>query len=129
MTMAATDRFEIPPEMRVFAEKSVEQARQAFDGFMSAAHHALSTFEGQAETARKGARDVAEKAMTFAQQNITSSFELAEQLVKARDVQEVMRLQADYIKRQMQVLGEQARELGESAGSAARDAATPKGGT
>jgi phasin len=129
MTMAATDRFEIPPEMRVFAEKSVEQARQAFDGFMSAAQHALSTFEGQAETARKGARDVAEKAMTFAQQNITSSFELAEQLVKARDVQEVMRLQADYIKRQMQVLSEQARELGESAGSAARDAAMPRGGT
>ena len=61
--MAAPDRFEIPPEMRAFAEKSVEQARQAFDGFMSAAHHALSTFEGQAETARKGAAGVAEKAM------------------------------------------------------------------
>jgi hypothetical protein len=53
---------------------------------------------------------------------------LVEQLVKAKDVQEVMRLQADYIKRQMQVLGEQARELGEGAASAARDAAMPKGG-
>lgn len=127
--MAATDRFEIPPEMRAFAEKSVEQARQAFDGFISAAQRALSTFEGQAESTRKGARDVAEKAMTFAQQNIASSFELAEQLVKARDVQEVMRLQADYIKRQVQVFSEQARELGESAGAVARDAATPKGGT
>jgi len=127
--MAASDRFEIPPEMRAFAEKSVEQARQAFDNFMSAAHRALSTFEGQAETARKGAKGITEKAMTFAQQNIKSSFELAEQLVKARDVQEVMRLQADYIKRQMQVLSQQAQELGESAGSAARDAAAPKGGT
>jgi len=126
---ASTDRFEVPPEMRAFAEKSVEHARQAFDGFISAAQHAVSTFEGQAESARKGARDVAEKAMTFAQQNIASSFELAEQLVKARDVQEVMRLQADYIKRQMQVFSEQARELGESAGAAARDTATPKGGT
>ena len=115
--------------MRAFAEKSVEHARQAFDGFISAAQHAVSTFEGQAESTRKGARDVAEKAMTFAQQNIASSFELAEQLVKARDVQEVMRLQADYIKRQMQVFSEQARELGESAGAAARDTATPKGGT
>jgi len=126
---ASTDRFEVPPEMRAFAEKSVEHARQAFDGFISAAQHAVSTFEGQAASARKGARDVAEKAMTFAQQNIASSFELAEQLVKARDVQEVMRLQADYIKRQMQVFSEQARELGESAGAAARDTATPKGGT
>jgi phasin len=125
--MAATDRFEIPQEMRAFAERSVEQAREAFDGFMSAAQRALSTFEGQAEGARKGARDVTEKAMTFTQQNIKSSFELAEQLVRAKDLQEMMRLQADYIKRQIQVFSEQARELGESAGTAARDAA-PKAG-
>ncbi len=124
--MAATDRFEVPPEMRAFAEKSVEQARQAFDGFISAAHHAVTAFEGQAETARKGAKDVTEKAMTFAEQNITSSFEFAQQLVRAKDVQEVLRLQADYIKRQMQVLAEQAKELGESTSKAARDAATPK---
>src|SRR6267142_977998 len=52
--MAVTERFEIPPEMRAFAEKSVEQARQAFDGFISAAHRAVTTFEGQAESARKG---------------------------------------------------------------------------
>src|SRR5262245_22963239 len=63
--MAANDRFEVPPELRTFAERSVEQARQAFDGFISAAHNAMSAFEGQAETARKGARDVTEKAMTF----------------------------------------------------------------
>ena len=63
--MAANDRFEVPPELRTFAERSVEQARQAFDGFISAAHNAMSAFEGQAETARKGARDVTEKAMAF----------------------------------------------------------------
>ena len=64
--MAASDRFDVPPEMRAFAEKSVEHARQAFDGFISAAHQAMSAFEGQAESARKGAKDVTEKAMTFA---------------------------------------------------------------
>jgi phasin len=125
--MAANDRFEIPADMRVFAEKSVEQARQAFDGFMSAAQQALSTFEGQAEVARKGARDVSAKAMAFATQNIASSFQLAQQLVRARDVQEVMRLQADYVQRQLQVLQEQARELGASTSQAARDATKPKG--
>src|SRR5438105_2161658 len=124
--MAASDRFEVPPELRTFAEKSVEQARQAFDGFISAARHAVGAFEGQAETARKGARDVSEKAMTFAEQNIASSFELAQQLVRAKDVQEVVRLQSDYIRRQLQALSEQARELGTTAGKTARDAAEPK---
>jgi phasin len=127
MTMAATDRFDVPPEMRAFAEKSVEQARQACDGFISAAHQAMSAFEGQAETARKGAKDVTEKAMTFAERNIASAFEFAQQLVRAKDLQDVLRLQADYVKHEMQALTEQAKELGDSTSKAAKDAAaTPK---
>jgi phasin len=121
--MAASDRFEVPPELRTFAEKSVEQARQAFDGFISAAHHAMSAFEGQAESARKGARDVTEKAMTFAERNMASAFEFAQELVRARDLQEVLRLQGDYVRRQMEALTEQARELGESTSKVAKDAA------
>src|SRR5437764_2675447 len=122
--MAGTERFEIPPDMRTFAEKSVEQARQAFDGFISAARQAVTAFEGQAESARQGARDVSEKAMIFAEQNIASSFELAQQLVRAKDVQEVLRLQGDFVRRQLQVLSEQARELGATTGKAAKDATT-----
>jgi phasin len=118
----ATDRFEFPPEMRAFAEKSVEQARQAFDGFISAAHNAVAAFDGQAETARKGAKDVTEKAIAFAQQNVASSFQLVQQLMRAKDVQEALTLQSDYVKQQMQALTEQARELGEASAKAAKDA-------
>jgi hypothetical protein len=37
MAKSGTASFEIPAEMRAIAEKSVEQARQAFDTFISAA--------------------------------------------------------------------------------------------
>src|SRR5262249_35251486 len=83
-------------------------------------------FQQVARLAGKGAKDVTEKAMTFAEQNITSAFEFAQELMRARDIQDVLRLQADYIKRQMQALTEQARELGESTSKAAKDATTPK---
>jgi phasin len=126
MGMAVTEHFEIPPEMRAFAEKSVEQARQAFDGFISAAHRAVSTFEGQAESARKGAQDVTEKAIVFAQNNIATSFDFAQKLVQARNVEDVLKLQVDYIKTQMQVLTEQAKELGESTSKVARGATKSK---
>ena len=46
--------------------------------------------------------------------------------VRAKDIQEVLKLQADYIKQQMQVYGAQAKELGESTTRAAKDAAAPK---
>src|SRR5262245_59662722 len=123
----ATDRFEIPPEMRAFAEKSVEQARQAFDGFISAAHNTVATFEGQAETACKSAKDVTDKAIGLCQQNVASSFELVHQLMRAKDVQEVLKLQSDYVQRQMQALTDQARELGEASAKAAKEAAKDAG--
>jgi len=83
-------------------------------------------YRSRASTARAGAKDVGEKAMTFAQQNIMASFEFAQKLLRARDVQEVMKLQAEYIQAQMQMLNEQAKELGQSASKAAMDSAKPK---
>jgi phasin len=121
MATNPAEQFQIPPEMRALAEKSVEQAKQAVEGFISAAHRAVSAFEGQAETARKGAKDVGEKAMDFAERNITNSFDFAQKLVRAKDVQEMLELQASYIRTQMEVLAEQAKELGQSTGKMATD--------
>ena len=67
-----------------------------------------------------------EKAMIFAEQNISSAFEFVQQLMRAKDVQDVFQLQADYLKRQMEAFSEQARELSESSSRAAKDAAGPK---
>jgi len=123
MARNPAENFEVPPEMRAFAEKSFEQARQAFDGFVAAASRTVTTFEGQAETARKGARDIGQKAMSFAEQNIANTFDFAQKLVRARDVDEIMKLQADYIKEQMQALSAQAKELGESTSKVVKDSA------
>jgi len=40
MAKHSNANFEIPPEMRALADESVEQARQAFGGFVSAAQEA-----------------------------------------------------------------------------------------
>ena len=116
------DNFEIPSEMRAFAEKSFEQARQAFDSLLSAASRTVSTFEDQAE----GARDIGHKAMVFAERNVASSFAFAQKLVRAKDVDEIVRLQAEYIKEQMQALSEQAKELGESTTRVVQSSASPR---
>ena len=103
--------FEIPAEMRALAEKSVDQARQAFETFMSAATQAASTADKQAAGARAGVKEVGELAVRFAERNVASSFEFAQQLVRAKDSQEVMALHADYVKRQIAALSEQTKEL------------------
>jgi phasin len=110
-----TAQFEIPAEMRALAEQSVEQARVAFDKFISAAHNAVNTFEGRAKTAQAGAKDVSEKAMAYAEENVNNAFVFAQKLVRAKDINDLMQLQADFVKAQMQILSEQAKELGETA--------------
>lgn len=115
--------FEIPAEMRALAEKSVDQARQAFEAFMSAATQAASTADKQAAGARAGVKEVGELAVRFAQRNVASSFEFAQQLVRAKDSQEVMALHADYVKRQIAALSEQTKELTKEAAKMAGAAA------
>ena len=126
MAKEASGNFEIPREMRTFAEQSVEQARKAFDGFMTAAQKAASSIEGQASAAQSGAKDIRQKAMGFAEKNVATSFEFAQKLVRAKDLEEMTRLQTEFMQRQMQTLAEQAQELGQTATRAAMDAARPK---
>jgi phasin len=115
MAKEANASFEIPAEMRAFAEKSVEQAKQAFNSFISAAQNAANTAENQAASARTGAKEVGEMAIGFTQRNVASSFEFAEKLVRAKDAQELASLHAEYVKNQIATLTEQAKELGKQA--------------
>jgi phasin len=117
MTTNGAGHFEIPAEMRAFAEKSVEQAKQAFGSFITAAQHAASTAHSQAANTQSGARQVGELAIGFTKRNIDSSFAFAEKLVHAKDSEEITALHADYVKSQIAALGEQAKELSKRAGN------------
>ena len=121
-----TWNFDVPTQMRQFAEQSVEQARKAVDGFLTAAHKTAVTMENQASTAQSGAKDMRDKVMTLAEQNINNSFEFAQKLVRAKDIQEVMALQQEFLKQQMQAMQSQAKDIGAAATKAAMDSAKPK---
>lgn len=115
--MADNLQPQIPPEMREFAERSVVQARKAFEGFMGAVQKTAETME--AATPAPGVKDVGTKVVSFAQNNVNAAFDLAEKLVHAKDVQEVFALQAEYLKSQMEAIQQQAREMGEAVQKAA----------
>ena len=114
--------FEIPNEMRDFAEKSVDQARKAFDGYMDAAQKAATRMETAAHAAGDTARQSTTKAVGFATHNVTAAFELAQKLLAARDLQEVMTLHSDFAKTQLASMQTQASELAK----VMQTSATPK---
>jgi phasin len=118
--------FEIPADMRAMAEKNVEQARVAFNTFMSAAQQAVAQFEGQAKAAQAGAKDMSAKALGYAERNVANTFAFADKLVHAKDPQEFFRLQTEFVQTQMKELAEQAKALGESASKLAMKSVPPK---
>jgi phasin len=118
--------FEVPTQMRQFAEQSLEQARKAVDGFITQAQKTVATAEAQANVAQSNVKDMGQKAMGYAEQNIASSFEFAQKLMRAKDIQEVMALQQEFLQSQMKAMSEQAKDLGSTASKAAIDAAKPK---
>jgi phasin len=120
------EQFAMPDEVRAFVEQSVSQARTAFDGIAQAANTAVSQWKGQAEAARAGASEIAHKSMAFAEQNMSSTFDFAQKLMHAKNPQEVMRLQSEFLASQMRALSSQAQDLGQSAAKIVMDAAKPK---
>jgi hypothetical protein len=63
--------------------------------------------ETQATAAQSGSKEVHGKVRTFAERNVATCFEFADKFVHAKNVQEVMQLQAELVKTQLQAISEQ----------------------
>jgi phasin len=120
------DRFEVPKELRSMAEAGFDQARKAFETMLSSAQQTASVIEGKGASVREGAKDIASKAVSYAERNVTASLDYAQQLVHAKDISEIMRVHSEYVQGQMKALAEQASEIGQIVSRAAIDVTKPK---
>ena len=117
--------FDIPEQMRDAADKSVDQARRAFDQFIDATQKAVAKAEGSVKSMREGAAEVNRQALAFVEENVAASFELAQKLVRARTVEEVAAVQQEFLRRQMEAAAEQGKAIGTMMGRAAKGAMKP----
>ena len=108
----------VPPEMRKLAEQNLEQAKKTFEELMNATHRAVSSFGGHASTAQSTALELQRKLVGYSERNVAASLEYAQNLLRAKDASELMKLHSEYLKDQMQALTEQARDLTQHAGKA-----------
>lgn len=109
-----SDPYAVPAEMRDFADRSVQQARKAFEGFMGAVKKSSATMQESAGAPAAPVADASAKAVSYAETNVNAAFDLAEKLVHAKDVQEVMALQTEFLRAQMAAIQDQTREMGQA---------------
>jgi phasin len=114
-----------PQAAREFAEKAVAQTREAYERSNSALEAALETLEKSFDAAGQGAVALNRKIIEIAQRNLNSGFDLANQLAGAKNLAEIVELQAAYWRKQIDALTAQAEEVRSLATKVAADTAAP----
>jgi len=112
--------FQIPQELREFAEKNIEQARVAYGQLTEAMTQAVRAWSAPSTVVTSGFKVVQERAIQFAKENADAGFALASELAKAMDLQDILRLQSNFAQIQMQSFARQAQELGRLMAEATR---------
>ena len=120
--MQYNPEFEIPSTLRDIATKSVEQAKEAYNRFVDAARQTQDMVSKSTEVFATGAKEVNDKVITFAETNTKAGFEVATRLAKARDVKEVLEIQTQFARNQIETYTHQAQELSRILASAAQKA-------
>src|SRR5713226_6837480 len=91
--------FEVPEQMRAFAEKGVSQARDNYAKFKDAAENHNGTIKAVFTTASKGASEYSAKLMEFMKANTTAGLDFAQALIGLKSPSEAMELMTSYTKK------------------------------
>jgi hypothetical protein len=100
-TKQATER------MTQAVEETKGQALGAADTYFDFLNKTISSFPS-------GGTEFGEKLKVFAEKNIAATREFIKQLSHAKNFQDVLRIQTEFLQTQMQALGEQATSLAET---------------
>ena len=101
--------------VRQAVESTLAQAKQAVDQYIREASRLYGAMESSMEAAQSGTREINRKAIGFAEKNVNAAFDFAQQLVRAKGPKEIVQLQQDFLRRQVEQMSGQMKELGEQA--------------
>ncbi len=133
MAKSANETIEFPTfdaskateQLRDFAEKGMEQSKEAYSKLKSSAEEVQKTFEKTYETARATSADLSLKAIAAMRANTDATFSHFEALVGAKSVSEVIELQTAWMRKSVESAVEQAKDMQATSSKAMEDVTKP----
>src|SRR5436190_10519316 len=107
--------MEVPPQIREFAEKSVDQAEKAISSFIESATKSIATVPSPMT-------EVAKQVLAMTEASLKTQFEQARKLMQAKSINEVMLLQSEFMRDQFGAATDQFKRMTSSM-SAGKNAA------
>jgi len=101
----------IPESVRATAEKIVDKSREAYSRSNNALDASVATLERTFDAAGQGAVAFNRKIIDIAQRNVNSGFDLAKSLARAKNLSEMVELQAAYWPKLLGTLTSQVEEV------------------
>ena len=95
---------------------------------MRVAQGAVSALEDRFTASEADMNEIGDKAISFAGRNVSSAFDLAEKILQAKDIQELVQMQTEFVQSQMNILSEQVKDMGNTISKASMDSISKKGG-
>jgi phasin len=117
--------FEVPEQVRAFAEKGVSQARDNYAKFKDAAETHNSTIEAVFSAYSTGAKQYSAKLMDMIKASTSANLDFAQELVAVKSPTEAMELWTAHARKQFEAFTAQSKELAELAQKVATETAEP----
>jgi phasin len=102
-------------DLSTMAGQTMKQARGAMESY-------LDFFQKSMSASPWAGTELSKKMTDYAQQNVATAFGFAQKLTQAKDLQDLVRIQTEFLQTQMKSLTEQAKDLSETATKAATGA-------
>jgi phasin len=118
-------KFDFPSEFRDLAEKSTLQAKENYDKLKNATEELSGGFKDAYEAATRGTRDYGVRLIEAGRTNVNAAFDCATELLSAKSPSEVIELSTAQLRKQLETLSEQSKELAALAQKIATETAEP----
>lgn len=117
--------FQVPEQMRAFAEKGVSQARENYARLKGVAENGNGTIEAVLSGASKGASEYVAKVLEIAAANTNAGFDFVQRLASTTSLTEGLELWTSHTRAQIETSMTQAAELTELTQKIAAEMASP----
>lgn len=109
-----TNPFQVPEDVRSMMEQGVKQAREGFGKVLGAASEAAATIETKSDAAAAQAAELRRKGLELTETSVNAAFDLAQKMVSAKNIDELFRLQTEFMTGQFEAIRSHMQQAGEA---------------
>ena len=122
---SAFDAGKTNDQFRAFAEKGMEQSKEAYAKMKTAAEEAQKTVEATFETSKAAAAELTLKSVAAMRTNTEAGFAHVEALVSAKSFSEVLEIQGAFMRKSYETMFAQAKDMQSVTTKVAEEVAKP----